>query len=738
MNQTNFQTMNYPDHALDKIAITVKSHHLLKQLLKENPMLDEIMRHARNSTEALIGVRNWVLDALKKRPEAYSFYKKEVHGREAFEKLSWIDFASIRILDYIDNAGREFDDLNLRGEKAVSNPIKLIWLAVTYGTGGAKPFFFRDMLYLFRQFQGKHERLIPSKEKVEEWMDRWSTGLDPRIEKLREENKERIIEVLITKIDDGSIKSKKYAFEVGMSDEQKYIRMLEWWDDYRFHLSFAVRTPELLNELLGFSLDPDTMRLLKSAEEKGIPFFVNPYYLSLLHVRVPYFAIGADLAIRYYVLYSEQLVKEYGYIKAWEKEDLVEPGKPNAAGWLLPSHHNIHRRYPEVAILIPDTMGRACGGLCASCQRMYDFQRGNLNFNLDKLKPQETWKEKLQRLLKYYEEDSQLRDILITGGDSLMSSDNSLKEILDEILAVIVRKKKANEKRPAGEKYAEILRLRLGTRLPVYLPQRVTMNLANILKEFKKRASEQGVKQFIIQTHFESPMEVTPEAREAIRLLNNAGWTVTNQLVFTSAASRRGHSAKLRKTLNEIGVLNYYTFSVKGYMENSFNFATNERAVQEQMEEKVLGRIPDKYYEEIKEFPNNAEHLEDNIRKLLNKSGLPFLGTDRNVLNLPGVGKSLTFRTIGITRYGRRILEFELDHTRAHSPAMKEMDKVIIIESKSIAEYLQQLEDIGEEKEDYESIWGYSIGETEPRIPIYEYPNYEYELTKEYTNLGEL
>ncbi|NIP82774.1 MAG: hypothetical protein GWM90_27565, partial [Gemmatimonadetes bacterium] len=46
--------------------------------------------------------------------------------------------------------------------------------------------------------------------------------------------------------------------------------------------------------------------------------------------------IGADLAIRHYVVYTTQLVEEFGHIVAWEKEDLVEPGKPNAAGWLLP------------------------------------------------------------------------------------------------------------------------------------------------------------------------------------------------------------------------------------------------------------------------------------------------------------------------------------------------------------------------------------------------------------------
>jgi lysine 2,3-aminomutase len=722
-------------HELDQIAITVRSHMLLRQLLRENPILEEIMRNARNETEALVGVRNWVLNEIMEHPDAYKFYKREAHGREAFEKITWKDFAAIRILDYVDNAGREFDDLNLREEKAISNPIHLIWLAVTHGTGGAKPDFFQDMLMLFRQFSGEYTRDFPSREQVEEWMDRWPSGLDPRIIKLREENRERILKIIIEKIDKGLIKNSRFLFEPGMSQEQKYLRTLEWWHDSRFHLRFAVRSPDLLNEFLGNSLDPDTMRVLYEAEEKGIPFFVNPYYLSLLHVRVPYFAVGADLAIRYYVVYSQQLINEYGSIIAWEKEDRVEPGKPNAAGWILPNEYNIHRRYPEVAILIPDTMGRACGGLCASCQRMFDFQRGNLNFDLDKLKPKKTWDQKLADLMDYFEQDSQLRDILITGGDALMSSDRSLSRILDSVYQIAVNKKAAHIDRAPGEKYAEIVRVRLGTRLPVYLPQRITPELVQVLGDFKRKASEVGIQQFFIQTHFESPMEVTPEARNAVRRLNEAGWTVTNQHVFSTAASRRGHASKLRKVLNEIGILNYYTISVKGYMENYFNFATNERAVQEQMEEKAIGTIDAKYYNEIREFPGNAEMLTENIASLLRRSNLPFLASDRNVLNLPGVGKSLTFRTIGITRYGRRILEFELDHTRNHSPVMKKMDKVIIIESKSISEYLRQLQDIGEDTSDYESIWGYSVGETEPRIPLYDYPEYDFETTEKFTNI---
>ncbi len=720
---------------LDKIAINVKSHHLLKILLKENPVLEEIMRNARNETEALIGVKNWILDLNIKREDAYKFYRGEVKGREAFEKLEWEDYAAIRLLDYIDNAGHTYEDLNLRGEIAVSNPIKMIWLAVTHGTGGAKPPFFEDMLYLFRQLSGTYKASIPSEKEVISWMERFPSGIDPRIVKLREENRERIIKILIDKIDSGEISDSKYKFREGDSREQKYMKMLEWWKEHTFHLRFAVRSADLLNELLGNSLDPDTMRIFYSAEEQGIPFFINPYYLSLLHVRVPYFAIGADLAIRYYVLYSQQLVDEFGHIVAWEKEDKVEPGKPNAAGWLLPTHNNVHRRYPEVAILIPDTMGRACGGLCASCQRMYDFQSGHLNFNLDKLKPREAWNEKLKNIMTYFENDSQLRDILITGGDALMSTDSSLKRILDEVYEMALRKKKANKSRGAKEKYAELLRVRLGSRLPAYLPQRITDGLIAVLKEFKEKASGIGVQQFLIQTHFESPMEVTPEAREAVQKLISAGWTVTNQLVFSSAASRRGHTAKLRKVLNDIGILTYYTFTVKGYMENNFNFATNARAVQEQIEEKTLGTIPEKYWSDIRNFPMEAEKMIDNISKLRKEAKIPFLSTDRNVLNLPGVGKSLTYRVVGITRYGRRILEFDHDANRVHSPIIHKMGKVIIIESKSIGEYLTQLEEMGENRRDYESIWGYSLGETEPRMPIYEYPDYDFKITKEISNL---
>jgi lysine 2,3-aminomutase len=63
------------------------------------------------------------------------------------------------------------------------------------------------------------------------------------------------------------------------------------------------------------------------------------------------------------------------------------------------------------------------------------------------------------------------------------------------------------------------------------------------------------------------------------------------------------------------------------------------------------------------------------------------------------------------------------------------MGKVVIIESKSVSEYLRQMDDLGEDPGEYEGVFGYSLGETEPRMPLYEYPPYSFSVTDEITNL---
>ena len=634
-----------------------------------------------------------------------------------------------RLLEY---DGRVIHELSV-GEDVKVETLALLWrfLSGRIGDDEISPDF---ALELYHQFSRVHDGPsgVPEKEDVLRWMRRWPDGLNEQVRAIREANKERIMALLVRKIEHRPASSGRYVFPEGCSEAEKLGWVSRWWGEARFHLSMAVKSATELNRMLDGTLSGETLRIYQQAQEKGIPVFVTPYYLSLLN---PTGKGYDDAAIRSYVIYSSRLVETFGGIRAWEREDIVEEGKPNVAGWLLPGGHNIHRRYPEVAILIPDTMGRACGGLCASCQRMYDFQSRRLNFELEKLKPKENWNTRLRKLMDYFEHDTQIRDILITGGDALMSRNATLRNILDAVCKMAVRKRQANLSRPDGEKYAELQRVRLGTRLPVYLPMRVDDELLDILRDFRQKAVEAGITQLFVQTHFQSPLEVTPESREAIRRILSTGWAVTNQLVYNVAASRRGHTAKLRKVLNSLGVICYYTFTVKGFEENYEVFAPNARSLQESAEEKAWGRLAPEAEHDFLESLDGAPNKAVAVRQFCAAHDVPFLATDRSVLNLPGIGKSMSFALVGVDAKGRRILRFDHDRTRRHSPIIDRVHEVYIRENKPVYRYLLQLQDMGEDMGEYETLWAYTEGETERRFPFFEYPVPDFSVTSRYTNL---
>ena len=719
----------------EQLSLTLDTRNLLRKILNENEEIGKILLGAASEQQLLRKFKELALSILNENPPALKYFQRSLKGPEVYQQLRWKDFAAIRILDYIDHTGEGYQDSNMRGQLIINNPLRTLWIATRNGSGPGTIEFYMDMLHLFRQLSGQTTRLKPNHPKLEEWMIRFESGLDPEIIQMRIRNRERILKKIILKIERGEVTTEKFRFPEGISQEKKIKMAHGWWKDKDFHLKMAIRSTDELNDYLDYTLDRETLSTIRKAEDKGIPIFVNPYYLSLLNIEDIRSGHDSDKTLRDYIFPSRDLLHEFGHIHAWEKEDEVKPNKPNAAGWLLPEGYDLHRRYPEVAIFIPRSTGRSCGGLCVSCQRMYDFQSGHFNFDLEKLKPRANWTVLLKGKMEYFRNDSQLRDILITGGDALMSSDRTLRIILDHVYDMARQKIEDNESRPEGKKYAEMVRIRLGTRLPVYLPHRITHDLVHILKEFREKAVKIGIQQFVVQTHFVSALEITPEAREAVKRLLSSGWMVTNQEVFTTAASRRGHSAKLRKVLNDIGILTYYTFQVKGHSENKHNFAPIARSVQEQHEEKSLGKVPGALLPEIKKLTSHPDYMVEQINHLRHRHGLPFLATDRNVMNIPGVGKSLTFRVVGLTNDGRRILEFEHDHTRNHSPIIENMEKVTIIESKSIARYLKQLEKLGENPAEYHAIYGYTIGETEGRMPIYEYPEYTYRVTDELTNL---
>ena len=696
------------------------STSLLNIITKENPVITAYLCDTSLDMNSLIATLKEHYQQIMQQefPNSWAYYTRQKDDEQTFFKLSWREFAFIRIMDYLDNEGRRFEDGNVPDQPIISEPIRLLRDAIRAKKTKVSVDFVLDALQLLRQLNGKEEHLIPSRVTVQQWMARHPSALDEEVKVVRDANKKRIIKLLIADIrqlDKGAYRIPKEA-----TDEQALELVDSWWQEDRFHLTFALRSSEEVNRYLDNSLDEKRKQIMDQAQDKGIPIFATPYFLSLIDIRPvdqqehPY----SDEALKSYLFYSQDLIDEFGTIKAWEKEDEVEVGKPNEAGWVLPTH-TLHRRYPSVAIFIPDTMGRACGGLCAYCQRMYDFQKGRFNFDLEHLKPRVSWPTILDQAMEYFATDPYLEDILITGGDALMSSVASLKRILDAVLAMAQRKRAENENRQPEKRLAEMKRVRLGTKLPIYLPQRITKELAAMLKGFRIKAKAEGIEQCIIQTHFSSAMEISVDSLEAIQRLQKAGWAVTNQMVFTVAASRRGHTAKLRKVLNDIGVLPYYTFTVKGFRENRELFANNSRSMQEQIEEKSIGRVDLRFHSTLRTFIDDASQMVDHINEIRSADQIPFLATDRNTINLPAVGKSNTYRTIGITADGRRILEFEFDHTRSHSPAIKKMDPVVIIESKSLATYVKQLQELGEEADEYQSIWGFSCGRLEMRSAVF-------------------
>ena len=154
------------------------------------------------------------------------------------------------------------------------------------------------------------------------------------------------------------------------------------------------------------------------------------------------------------------------------------------------------------------------------------------------------------------------------------------------------------------------------------------------------------------------------------------------------------------------------------------------------MEEKIFGRLSLKQADELVRKLNEGGDAATIMRRFMKKYRLPFMATDRSVLNLPAIGKSMSFKMIGMTDKGRRILCFTHDHTRRHSPIIDHMGDIFIVENKSLSAYLRQLHKMGENVDGYQSIWNYTQSDTEPRFELYNYPDFDFEITSSMSNLS--
>jgi lysine 2,3-aminomutase len=303
----------------------------------------------------------------------------------------------------------------------------------------------------------------------------------------------------------------------------------------------------------------------------------------------------------------------------------------------------ITRRYPAIAILKPYN---TCPQICVYCQR---------NWEIDEVMAPEALasSEELDAAIDYITRHPALREILVTGGDPLGLPDDALLDILGRLAAI---------------PHIEVIRI--GTRTPVTIPMRITPGLASALG----RLREPGRREICVVTHIEHPYEITPELVVAVDRLKRQGISVFNQLVFSFFVSRRFEASRLRMLLRRTGIEPYYTFMTKGKDETNAYRVPLARLLQEQKEEARL-------------LPGSRR-------------------TDEPVYNVPGLGKNYlrAFQhrdLLAIMPDGARVYDF-------HPWEKGIADRASYVGyDVPLLQYLSRLEEIGEDPDEYESIWYY-------------------------------
>jgi lysine 2,3-aminomutase len=277
----------------------------------------------------------------------------------------------------------------------------------------------------------------------------------------------------------------------------------EQWNDYRWQLKNRVTTVEELERLL--PLDPLTHEQIRAVSSQ-YRFAISPYYLSLIDPADP------DCPIRRQSIPCEDELNPEGELDPMDEEH----SSP------LPS---VTRRYPDRLII---KVTNQCGMYCRFCQRR------RLIGETD----QAVSTEILDRAVDYIREQPEIRDVLITGGDALMLSDAALERLLAGLRAI---------------PHVEIIRI--GTRTPVTMPQRITPELADMLKRYHP---------LFINTHFNSPAEISEDARAACARLANAGIPLGNQMVLLNGVNNNKFIVRrLNQLLLTLRVKPYYIFHPK-------------------------------------------------------------------------------------------------------------------------------------------------------------------------------
>jgi len=275
------------------------------------------------------------------------------------------------------------------------------------------------------------------------------------------------------------------------------------WNDWRWQLRLRIRDVAGLRRCVRLSLDEEEAVLRLGGH---LPVGITPYYAALLAPDDPYDPL------------RKMMIPTTG-------EFIATPGEaddPLAEDSHMPVPGLVHR-YPDRVLFLVTNF---CATYCRYCTRARMVgQTGEYHFNA----------EQYQRGLDYIETHPQIRDVLLSGGDPLTMVDERLEWLLSRLRAI-----------------PHIEFVRIGTKIPVVLPQRVTPELCRMLRRFHP---------LWVSIHFMHPAEVTPEATQACERLADAGIPLGSQTVLARGVNDDVETMKrLVHGLLRIRVRPYYLY----------------------------------------------------------------------------------------------------------------------------------------------------------------------------------
>lgn len=251
---------------------------------------------------------------------------------------------------------------------------------------------------------------------------------------------------------------------------------LEYWTDWKWQDSNKIIDIDTFEKFLNFSFTTEEKLELQQTIDK-FPMSITPYYLSLINTN----NIKNDPVFKQAFPNPEEL-----QVEECEMQDPLseENDSPVDA---------ITHRYPDRVLF---QVSNTCAAYCRHCTRKRKVGRKDLT----------PTKDKLLEGIKYIKNTPAIRDVLLSGGDPLMLSDEDLDWLLHEIAKI---------------KHVEIIRI--GTRIPVVLPFRITDSLIKVLKKYQP---------LWINTQFNHPQEFTEYSEKALAKLADAGFPLGNQSVL--------------------------------------------------------------------------------------------------------------------------------------------------------------------------------------------------------------